>query len=65
MIDLTNIDGQLQHEGTYDKVKNSTIQRRNEEIAGDSDCSDVAKQLFSSDLQSTSYDATDIPFKKV
>ncbi len=65
MIDLTNIDGQ--HEGTenFNLKKKGTIQRRNEEIDGDIDCSDVAKKLFSSDFQSTSYDATDNPFKKV
>ncbi|KAL9987154.1 hypothetical protein ACROYT_G001411 [Oculina patagonica] len=64
LIDLTNIDGQ--HEGTenFNLKKKGTIQRRNEEIDGDIDCSDVAKKLFSSDFQSTSYDATDIPFKK-
>ena len=55
MVDLTGIDGQ--YEDTDNHYK-----RRNEEDAG---INDVADRLFSTDFQSTSCDALDIPFKKV
>lgn len=55
VIDLTDIEG-----------TDSTIEKKSEENVGAvSDYSDVSNILLSSDFQSTSYDATDIHFKKV
>lgn len=65
VIDLTDIDGQYEGNDDCSFKKNSTIERRNKEKVGVSEGSDVANRLFSSDFQSPSYDATDIPLKKV
>ena len=64
MIDLTGLDGQ--YEGTANRSieENSTVKRRNVEIAGVSK-SAVADRIFNSDFQAASYNAKDSSSKKV